>query len=225
MREVITDFNKRVDEINKYFVLLSQIVDDNAELFFRNENNYKLIDNELHKILKANGFLLLYNLIESSIKSSMTTIFDSITQEQIPYKELRPEFKRAWIEFRYLNFQNKNPDDVCIELKNMSDLISFSFEQMKIISGNLDSKKIKELAEKYGFSSITDSSTRDGCELVIVKNKRNALAHGNISFSECGREYHLNDLLRIKEHVINYLDNIIKNIEQYLINKEYKERA
>ncbi|WP_418006715.1 MAE_28990/MAE_18760 family HEPN-like nuclease [Nostoc piscinale] len=42
-----------------------------------NENNtkIKLINNSLEKTLKATGFLLLYNLIESTMRNAITTIF------------------------------------------------------------------------------------------------------------------------------------------------------
>lgn len=81
MVTVINDFNTRVREIEGYFKLLNSIINEDARLYFPNKGShkYKKIDDELIKVMKANCFLLLYNLIESSIKLSLTEIYDSIT--------------------------------------------------------------------------------------------------------------------------------------------------
>lgn len=89
------------------------------------------------------------------------------------------------------------------------------------ISGNLDAKKIRELARVYGFSEVTKKAKRGGSDLLTVKNQRNLLAHGNLTFSECGRNYNINDLKRIKNEVIWFLEDILKNIKAYIDAREY----
>lgn len=66
-------------------------------------------------------------------------------------------------------------------------------------------------------------ANRGGSKLLTVKTQRNLLAHGNISFSECGRERTFIELNDIKNEVINYLEDILNNIEIYIDNKDYKK--
>jgi len=49
-----------------------------------------------------------------------------------------------------------------------------------------------------------------------VKEQRNNLAHGNISFTECGRNTSIDELLRAFEQIPNFLDDFISNIEEML---------
>ena len=92
----------------------------------------------------------------------------------------------------------------------------------KIFSGNIDAKKVKEVSEKYGFSCQTDyRSTKNGEKLLIVKSQRNALAHGDLSFQDCGQDYTIQDMITIKNEVLNYLDEILNNIEVFLSEQKY----
>jgi hypothetical protein len=50
---------------------------------------------------------------------------------------------------------------------------------------------------------------------------RNDLAHGNKSFADVGKEVTIEDILQIKDEVVEYLRQILINIENYLENQEY----
>jgi hypothetical protein len=91
-----------------------------------------------------------------------------------------------------------------------------------LFSGNVDRDEITRTARKYGFSYDTDySKTKHGENLYSVMRNRNDLAHGNKSFAEIGKDTSIQELLQVKEEVIEYLKQILKNIEGYLIKKEY----
>jgi hypothetical protein len=86
----------------------------------------------------------------------------------------------------------------------------------------VDARLIKEIAEKYGFSCKTEpTKTKDGQNLLVVKSNRNDLAHGVKSFEEVGRDQTIEELLEIKQEVIEYLRQILQNIKIYLDNQEY----
>ena len=86
----------------------------------------------------------------------------------------------------------------------------------------MDARLIKEIAEKYGFSYQTDfAKTKNGQNLVVIKSNRNDLAHGIKSFEEVGRDKTIEELLKIKEEVVEYLRQILENIRDYLDNEEY----
>ncbi|WP_185212121.1 MAE_28990/MAE_18760 family HEPN-like nuclease [Sphingobacterium mizutaii] len=224
MQTVLIDFEKRVKEIELFFKHLENLEIDGALLFFPNRVKHKLKqhDSELIKVFKANVFLLLYNLAESSIKQSLTELYDIITLENLKYEEVIDEIKKIWISQKHDNFKNKGIDNIFNSINQLAnEIIIIQFDSAKTISGNIDGRKIKEFSIKHGFSSKTHRNSNNGNKLHQVKTQRNSLAHGNISFAECGRNYSINELGQIKKEVVLYLRNILKNIKKFLDSKSY----
>lgn len=224
MLTIVNDFNTRVNEINTYFKLLDSIINQDANLFYPNKrtHKYKKIDDELIKVLKANSFLLLYNLIESSMKLSITEIYDSITLKTKKYDQVKMEIRKIWLSENYKNFNGKGTEFVFNAINNLAeDIIDIKFKPEKVISGNIDGRKIREFSEYIGFSSLTHHTAKKGIKLLQVKTQRNNLAHGSISFADCGRQYTYEDLNSTKNEVIIYLRGIIKNIQRYIEDENY----
>ncbi len=90
-----------------------------------------------------------------------------------------------------------------------------------MFSGNVDAREIRKLSTSYGFSTTTPPETRDGIDLLSIKTNRNNLAHGFESFNDVGKETTAENLIAISERVIKYLRQILNNIDEYLVNKEY----
>ncbi|SCW41273.1 MAE_28990/MAE_18760 family HEPN-like nuclease [Mucilaginibacter sp. NFR10] len=226
MKVVLVEFETRVKEIDLYFDFITDIIENEAQLLFpkKQKTKYKNIDSELTKILKANAFLLLYNLIESSLKKSIQEIYNSLNKENAKYVSVTDEIKKRWIEVNYKNFKSQPyVAEKILEIINTinEDVINMDFNASKTISGNVDSRKIKEFSTIYGFSSKTHHTTNDGNKLYVVKNKRNDLAHGTISFSDCGKEYTIEDITEIKKQVVSYMRGILKNVSKFLDEKKY----
>lgn len=224
MVTIINDFNTRVREIDGYFKLLDSIINQDVKLFFPNKKSHKFkkIDDELIKVMKANCFLLLYNLIESSIKLSITEIYDSITLKTKKYDDVKDEIRKIWISENYKNFKDQGTEFIYTTINNITDdVISINFKPEKVISGNIDGMKVREFSTMYGFSNSTHHLAKNGVKLHQVKKQRNDLAHGAISFSQCGRQYTYEDLFEIKQQVIIYLRGILNNINSYLVHEQY----
>ena len=216
------DFDERAQEVSKYFFLLKNLEQGSIKLSMGNPNNHKIknIDVELEKTLKATGFLLLYNLIESTIRNAIESIFDDMANQNISFDDLKQDIKKIVID----NFKkNKKTDNLLNAINNISlDIIFASFDKGKLFSGNIDARKIRETAEAYGFSCQTTArKTQDGNDLLKIKTNRNDLAHGFKSFEEVGKDATAEDLLQIKKRVICYLREILQNIENYISNQEY----
>jgi DNA-binding phage protein len=56
-------------------------------------------------------------------------------------------------------------------------------------------------------------------------NKRNDLDHGNKSFAEIGKDITVEELLKIKEEVTAYLEQILNNINQYITGQDYLDKS
>ena len=224
---VISDFDSRVKEIDIYFSFLEDIISNNAKLFFPAKvKKLKAINSETTKILRANGFLLLYNLVESSIKKSIEEIYISLTGENALYNTVTDEIKKKWIAEKYKNFKDTKYNSTAIfevieAIEN--DIIALTFNSKTALGGggNIDSRKIKAFSETYGFSTKVHHSTKNGEKLCIVKDNRNNLAHGLISFCDCGKDYTIEQMLEIKKQVVSYLRSILKNVATFINDKKY----
>lgn len=220
--KLFEDFNERAQEVSKYFFLIKILEQGSIRLSMGNFNNQKVknINTELDKTLKATGFLLLYNLIESTIRNAIEAIFDDLVKQNISFDDLREEVKKIIIQ----NFKNnKSSENLLNAINNIAlDIISASFDKGKLFSGNIDARKIKETAEDYGFSHRTNArKTQNGNDLLKIKTNRNDLAHGFKSFEEVGKNATADELLQIKKRVICYLREILENIENYILQEEY----
>ena len=225
MVDVKREFNKRVFEIDLYFKYLKGITQENGNLVYPN-GAVERFDIDIKRILIANSFLLLYNLSEASITRSIEEIYVAIDSSTTDFDSLKVGIKTEII--KYLK-SNVNANDFAVSVNNIAvDIILKCFDNSKILSGNLDARKIRRLATTYGFSNSTQPFTVDGAtqilntdNLLTVKSKRNDLAHGVYSFKECGKNYTYQDVEEIKIHVIEYLRQIIENIEIYISSRTY----
>ena len=244
MNTVLLDFHTRAKEVNDYFIFLENLEKQTTKLAIIDPaGTYKIqsldtelvntlidpaatykmqsLDSELAKTLKANGFLLLYNLVESTMRNAIEAIFDEFKNKAISFDRLKPKIKLIVLQ----NLKNRSPNKIHSTINQIStDIITATFEREELFSGNVDARLIKEIAEKYGFSYQTNAKdTKNGENLLVVKTNRNDLAHGIKSFEEVGRDQTINKLLEIKEEIVEYLTQILENIRDYLDNEEYLE--
>lgn len=220
------DFNERSKEVSKYFMFLKSLEQGTTKLSMQGQGGIpkiKEIDSELIKTLKASGFLLLYNLVESTMRNAIQAIFDELQGQGVSYDQITPELKKIVLK----NLKKRNPDRICSSITAISmDIITAGFDREDIFSGNLDGKKIRETATEYGFLHRTDSAkTGDGIDLLTIKENRKDLAHGLKSFAEVGRDKTADELLEIKKKTVTYLRQILQNIEQYLSNQDYLDSS
>jgi hypothetical protein len=225
MNTVTADFEKRVKEIDVYFRHLEAIEEKDGKLSVPTARGRALrrVDPELVKVLKANMFILLYNLVESSIRQSLVEVFDTITSEGMPYADASDHIKKIWISVGHRKFKDKSDDQIFQALASLAqDIVEIEFGDGFISGGNLDGRKIRDLSERYGFSCAVHRNAKNGVKLYEVKKHRNDLAHGLVSFSECGRNYTVSDLRKTKHEVEMYLRGILRNISRYLEMKQFR---
>ncbi len=227
MNNTLVEFQKRIKEVDIYFQTLDLLDKGRCEIScidIQGNVHHKEIDNELSKILKANGFLLLYNLIEATIKTSIDEIFITIHSSNITFKSLTENLKSLWInqEIKDLKENTFNVATLRTKVMNISESILKSeltlFKSECInISGNIDAKKIREVAKQFGYNE-----PKNGGGLLTIKNKRNHLAHGEYTFAEIGKDYTVGDLVKFKDETELYLTEVLSNIDNYLVDMKFK---
>ena len=233
MKDFIRDFNRRLAEIQKYFELVDRIEELGA--FSTNSITFPsgeyIVDSDLQKILKSHCYLLLYNLVESSIRNGITAIHDVILIEQLTYKDLSPKIKKMWC----LNDLSKSFTDSSIKkdtvadnlhklLKSVLDDEMVSLNTSNIpISGNLDATTIKGLIDMYGFVGNVGVPSR---EINPILNRlvkvRCDLAHGNVSFCDASNQISWSKLVDDKDKLVIYLTHMLNNINDYIESKKYR---
>src|SRR5262249_55237107 len=148
----------------------------------------------LFKTLKANGFLLLYNLMESTLKNAIEAIFDEFGSLGVSYEQCSQDVRRIVLA----NLKKHSVDSIEPDIANISiDVVAKTFRKEELFSGNVDARKIRDVASEYGFQH----PQRKSDELLTVKTNRNDLAHGNKSFADVGRDFDMQRLESIRSEV------------------------
>lgn len=230
-------FHERKSEIEAYFDFLENIVTNKAKLVLHKPKKGRLgveksesdISLDLSHTLKANGFLLLYNIVEATLTSAIEEIHESIYSDNtLGADELVETLARQAVgRVNSKNLPLNNPLSKSILQHWIDDhRKNVAIQKNPLFSGNVDAKVIKDIAKIYGFSADAKGrAAKNGLNLVKVKTKRNALAHGEISFKDCGRDIVIDELIQIKSEVISYLEQILGNIESYIDNRSYIRSA
>jgi hypothetical protein len=230
MQLIILEFKNKAEEINEYF----SFIETTTHLRLNETSNTIQVSKTVHNVLKANLFLLLYNLVESSFKNALENICININNDILKYKEIIPELKEMWIEKEYKNFENctipkntKKSKFIMNKIESITnDIVKIEFykDEKKLknddISGNLDAREINRISKKYG-AKVENIPSIDTNPLQTVKSKRNNLAHGDETFSECGESYTMNELKEINKNSIKYMNFILEHIQKFINEKKY----
>ena len=222
MNTTKTEYQKRLKEVETYLDTIKLLDKGTCTIEcvdISGNKHIQQIDSELAKILKANGFLILYNLIEATVRNSIAAILSSIAVDGLSYRKLSSKLRNIWIgqEIKSVTEHGtlKNKVAELSETILNDNLLAFEKECINI-SGNIDAQKIREIAKKFGYAE-----SRDGRCLHTIKEKRNKLAHGEYTFSDIGKEYTSNELITFKDETVTFIEDVLNNVETYINNKGY----
>lgn len=225
MQTTIDTYNDRKMEIELYFSALNELYSAKYE----SEEDLTFYTDDFVKILKSNALLMIYNLVESSIMSGILEIYNELKTQGLSYQTVSDKIKNIWFSFvfnqvydknaHYNSYRNKATEIINAILNN--EIISLD-RKATDISGNLDADKIRQICSEHGITYNISANCRGGFVLTDVKNKRNDLAHGTLSFVECGRDYTMDNLEKIKNETVGFLDGILDGMKEYYDNQKYK---
>ena len=224
MQAIFEMFNERIQEIDLYFEALKELDQGNTEHL-----DAPFFDSEFIKILKANTLLMVYNLVESTVMGGILEIYDKLKQEGLTYSDVRKEIKDIWFAYKFRQVYDQQAHynsykDKAIEIVNSiltGEIIDLD-RKATAISGNLDAQQIRNVCHDHGICFTPEAGCRGGVVLETVKDRRNDLAHGTLSFAECGRDYSIGDLVKIKEETDLFLRGLLNGMKQYYDGRQYK---
>ena len=221
------NFEKLVKEIDLFLELLEYM--ENQLIGFENDCSIlvlEIVDRDkceaIFKSLKSNVILMMYNLIESTVRITMNAYYDEFNDKKLSYKSLVEEIKKTWIK-QSLGMV-KNGDSIQKSIYQIIELaveeestVEISFEHFTL-SGNADLREIKEIMRNHGIEYDEKNFKTFGGSLKSIKDMRNSLAHGNVSFQDNGRELTISELKDYQSQTyqcLNYfMDTVENNIHQ-----------
>lgn len=205
-------------------IKLAKLMDDNDYVLTQSGNYYFSFSSQLSNSLKSSIYLMLYNAVESTLRECINLIHDQLDSKVVEFDSLREKLKREILK----RIQNSHVGlDRLIARSNplTSKIHRGSYNKNKVFSGNIDRQEISNLALIYGFNSDTSyERTKHGSTLNEVKKKRNDLAHGNISFRDASSQDSVADLTDLSQYTINYLLDILDNVNDYLNDSDYLDK-
>lgn len=221
MQNTIGIYNDRKAEIEFYYSVMANIDTNNGLLEITTDNR------RFFKIMKSNFLLMLYNLVEATITNGMLEIYDELKSDQCSYNDVISEIQELWSNYKIsavygvgtaCSVYENRVKDIITEI-TLNTPIVLTKEALGI-KGNLDARKIKDICDKHKIRYELQSQ---GEKLYEVKMKRQELAHGDVSFGDCARDFTLDDLAKIEEEVFIFLNDILNGMKKYYNDKLYKK--
>jgi hypothetical protein len=187
------------------------------------------------RMLYSGVYLQLYNLVEATITKCVDAICDGISIGEWRPHDLRTELQREWVKYfaettADLNHESRLDRSVRL-LEHL--ITSASIGHMKILrggGGNWDDEAIYKFASRLGcalnFSADTQANIKrpfknDRGALVLIVTLRNDLAHGNVSFAECGDDVLVGELKDLAGKTFAYLEEVVDSFSEYVETKAY----
>ena len=228
------EFEKRVKEIDSFYEILKVIEMDRPKISAYDINSEKeeilLINNSKIDTLRSTSYLLLYNLIESTVYNSITNIFDIINDDGLKYFEIIADVQKYWLNNLYKHDDKKRKETIIETIMKIANQIftdTMTLASSEInYGGSLDAQTIFATAKSMkievgNIRRIYDEAIH-GQTLLDVKKKRNWLAHGEKSFIEVGSLSTFSQLDDAKKYICDFLNEYITSVEEYITKKHFK---
>lgn len=233
------EFDKRVAEINSFYEVLNIIELENPCISANKIEDESVIETELQinsskvDTLRSTTYLLLYNLIESTVYNSVISIFDEISDKGLKYFDIVEDVQKYWLNNLYKHDDKKKKETIIETIMNVAiqifnDTIVLASSEINY-GGSLDAKTIfataKSMRIDVGNVRRIYDENKHGQTLKEIKQKRNWLAHGEKSFIEVGSTSSYGQLEEAKSNVFDFLSEFISAVESYISNQQYKKIA
>lgn len=228
----INDFNERCRDVDIFMDMLRFIdsIATNKKVELKGES-HNGIDvtympgRDIQQISRANFYIILYNLIEATANTIITTIKDTVNDAGVSLKSLSNNIREIYVRSLFNNISNDNKlHDLRMSLIRQAEECSvITFEKFSFnTSGNVDFDTIQALVSKIGCRGkicVDESSVKLSMER--ARTCRNKLAHGNESFSDFGSHLILSDIESDYSVIKQYLLEVLQNLDSYINGRKY----
>ena len=237
MSDLTDRFEERFGEIVTYLELIDGIEKLVRSGVPRLGENGPTVTAPQQRILNSCVYLQLYNLVEATI----TNCLDAVSKAAMRRAEWAPgdltaELRKEWVRYMARTHlpstgQDKRLEDaigLCDHLVASLPVAEFEIERGG--GGNWDDKAIKKMATRIGFElrisrgverEVKRVVRNDLGSLALIVELRNALAHGRLSFVDCGQDDSSAELKVLADRVASYLREVIGAFDRYVEEHRY----
>lgn len=229
-------FQERLAEVEAYLEFLSTMEAQAQRGPPRIEGAEHPITAQQQRILYASVYLQLYNLVEATMSRCIEAISEAAkANAQWKPGDLSDSMRREWVRVTARTHIDLVPENrlesalrLCEHLVASLPISAFDIE--KGGGGNWDDSEIEAFSRRLGFqlivsqpvySAIKQPFRDDLGPLALVKQLRNRLAHGSISFAQCAEGVTVGRLVELKERTVNYLREVVDCFARYINSFEY----
>ena len=227
-RRVVDPLQQRTETDNFNLINVLTVEPQSTRTPTRSDFACHKIDRELQKTLRASTYLLLYNLMESTMSESINAVHETIRDENRNLLELSEKLHKVILQSFSKGLTNEKVSEFSRDNADIRDRIfDLGYDKQKLFSGNIDCGVISEYCKKYGIHlspyRVNDEPlVWDKDKIKRIKRKRNSLAHGSESFAQCGQnmaidtvDYDLKSVEAVLMGVFNGLNNFLTH-QKYL---------
>jgi MAE_28990/MAE_18760-like HEPN len=240
MEALGTAFEERLGEIRAYLAFLDGIEVEARSGPPRLGAAGALITAQQQRILYSSVFLQLYNLVEATVVKCLDGVTDAALSggNWLP-GDLTEGLRREWVRVVARTHVELNPEHrlesalaLCQHLVGALPVSGFKVE--KGGGGNWDDDAIKQIAGRLGFNLQVSAETYSAIKrpfrddlgpLQLIKKLRNSLAHGNVSFAECGENLTVGELRDLVDRTTVYLREVVGAFRSYIDGHQFVVQA
>jgi len=173
-------------------------------------------------IMKSTALMMNYSLVEALVVELVDELFSLAESNNVPMARFSSSFRSQVVRFQLGGLREVGAQ----KLQEMvSDLIGVAVSNATVATptkrairdrflGNLDAKKVRELAGQFGIEVQASLRARNGADLLEIKTSRNQLAHGEISFVELGQLKSASDVRSLTARVVVFLISVVRSFER-----------
>lgn len=236
MIDLRADFQERVAEVEAFLDLVTAIehsVQSGIPILGNPSGGTTIINPLQQRLLYAGVYLHLYNLVEATISRCIAAVEAAASsasrfQAGDLSAELREEWVRAMARTHEILSMEHRLEAALSLCNHLVDMLPVKIKIAQGAGGNWDDEEIFRFAKRLGIhlklktaSAVKRPFRDDKGALQLIKHLRNKLAHGEMSFAECGEGLTAAQLIDLKDRTLNYLAEVIDCFEGFISRHEY----
>ena len=233
MDSLSVTFEERLQEIETYLDLLD-ILEKQAGKGAPKIGGVA-ITTQQQKILYSSVYLQLYNLVEATVTWCVEAVCDAAENGSWLPSDLTDLVRREWIRTVAKTHEDLTPThrlDASVRMadKLLQALPILAWKVQKGGGGNWDDNEIAAITKRLGCTLTLTRTVNTGIKrhirddmgaLALIKSFRNRLAHGTLSFAECGDGVTVDELKDLKKRTAAYLRAVIAAFTTFIDSHEF----
>ncbi|WP_127842725.1 MAE_28990/MAE_18760 family HEPN-like nuclease [Actinomyces wuliandei] len=229
--ELVRFFEERHDEIKEYVSFLQNLEKAAQGGAPRLRGTGAQITTTQTRILSSSLYLQLYNLVEATVVRCLEEVAAATEKAGCRPGDLSDELRTQWVRsVARTHINDLTPEkrleaalDLCNHLLGQEPVKGFKIDPGG--GGNWDDDSIRRLCERIGcklvispdvFQEAKRNIRHNMGALKLVKDRRNRLAHGSLSFVDCSDGVAVSELKKVADAVGGYLREAVDCFEAFI---------